>query len=111
MSFYIDMDVAILNNPNKHNDEYTERHHVVPKCVGGPVSFKYTVELSAREHFIIHWLLCKIYSNTPHIHKLASAFNNMCMSSDNQCRSRARGYKLAREYFSRHHPTKQPEVN
>lgn len=39
------------------NDEYTEEHHVIPKALGGVNGL--TVELTYREHFLVHWILAK----------------------------------------------------
>jgi len=43
---------------------YKERHHIVPKCIGGDNSKLNLVDLTPREHFIAHKLLCEIYPNT-----------------------------------------------
>lgn len=40
---------------------YTERHHIIPKCMDGSDDFENIVELTPREHFIAHLLLVKIY--------------------------------------------------
>lgn len=40
---------------------YTEKHHIAPKCMGGGDTFDNIVSLSARQHFIAHWLLYKIH--------------------------------------------------
>lgn len=40
---------------------YTERHHVVPKCLGGWHEADNRVDLTAREHFVAHQLLVKMY--------------------------------------------------
>jgi len=42
-------------------DGYKEKHHIIPKCIGGLDVKKNIVELTAREHFICHMLLCEIY--------------------------------------------------
>jgi hypothetical protein len=42
---------------------YIEKHHIVPKCVGGNNNNDNLVKLTAREHFICHQLLCEIYPN------------------------------------------------
>jgi hypothetical protein len=42
---------------------YTECHHIKPKCMGGSDEASNLVYLSAREHFIAHQLLVKIYPN------------------------------------------------
>lgn len=40
-------------------DEYHERHHIVPKCIGGTNNKDNLIDLFAREHFIAHELLAK----------------------------------------------------
>lgn len=42
-------------------DCYTETHHIMPKSLGGTNDPNNLVELTAREHFIAHLLLAKIY--------------------------------------------------
>lgn len=39
---------------------YTERHHIIPQSLGGSDDKENLVELTAREHFICHWLLIKM---------------------------------------------------
>ena len=51
---------------------YTERHHIVPKCMGGTNDPSNLVDLTAREHFICHKLLARFAD--PNIrHKLVYA--------------------------------------
>ena len=38
-------------------DEYHERHHIVPKCLGGTDDEENLIDLFAREHFELHRLL------------------------------------------------------
>lgn len=40
---------------------YKEKHHIIPKCIGGLDIEENLVELTAREHFLCHRLLCEIY--------------------------------------------------
>lgn len=40
---------------------YKERHHIIPRCMGGGNEKINLADLTAREHFIIHKLLCEIY--------------------------------------------------
>lgn len=49
----------IKNAQSRVLDIYSETHHIVPKCLGGDDSRENLVELTAREHFICHWLLTK----------------------------------------------------
>lgn len=41
-------------------ETYTEKHHIIPKSLGGDNSPENIVTLTAREHFICHRLLTKI---------------------------------------------------
>ena len=45
------------------NDEYGERHHIVPRSEGGTDDPENLVRLTAREHYIAHLLLAKIYND------------------------------------------------
>ena len=45
------------------NYVYCERHHIVPKSIGGLNTDDNLVNLLPKEHFIAHRLLVKIYEN------------------------------------------------
>ena len=53
---------------------YFETHHIIPLCLGGVNSKDNLVTLTAREHFLCHWLLYKIHRTS----KLAHAWHSMC---------------------------------
>jgi hypothetical protein len=63
---------------NRTTLEYTEKHHIIPKCLGGNNKNDNIVRLTYREHFLCHWLLCKIY---PDNYKLKAAFCKMTHST------------------------------
>lgn len=42
---------------------YVEKHHIIPKCLGGNNNKNNLVKLTAREHFVCHLLLTEIYPN------------------------------------------------
>ena len=46
---------------NRLLETYTEKHHIVPKCMNGSNDVSNLVALTAREHFLAHLLLAKIY--------------------------------------------------
>jgi hypothetical protein len=56
-------DAIIENAKNRVLTGYKENHHVIPKCLGGGNEKENIVSLTAKEHFIIHALLCEIYPN------------------------------------------------
>lgn len=55
-------------------DEYHERHHIVPKCLGGTNDEDNLIDLFAREHFIAHKLLSQEH---PDNNSLAYAYGCM----------------------------------
>lgn len=69
------IDRAKLRHLSK--EVYTESHHIIPRCLGGYDHKDNLVKLTAREHYIIHWLLYKIHK----IPSLGTAWHALCMSS------------------------------
>ena len=55
---------------------YYERHHIVPKSHGGSNAKENLILLTAREHFLAHWMLWRIHRTR----QMAHAF--FCMSRD-----------------------------
>lgn len=56
---------------------YYERHHVIPKSLGGSNKRDNIVRLTYREHFIAHWLLTKMCINLEHTRKMCYALQKM----------------------------------
>ena len=57
---------TIINNAQTRaldKNQYVERHHIIPKCMGGTNDKSNIVKLTAREHYIVHQLLAKMYPN------------------------------------------------
>jgi len=65
-------------------ETYTEKHHIIPKSHGGSNDKSNLVRLSAREHFVAHWLLWRIYRDS----SMALAFSSF------------RGYRNIKGYFN-----------
>jgi len=59
----------------KPKNGYYERHHIVPRCVGGDDKIENLIYLDARCHLLSHWLLTRMY---PGNEKLIHAFFMMC---------------------------------
>ena len=49
----------VTNAQLQERNCYTETHHIVPRSLGGADTADNLVRLTAREHFIAHWLLSK----------------------------------------------------
>jgi hypothetical protein len=77
---------------------YYEKHHIIMKSMGGTNDSENIVKLTAREHFLAHWLLWRIHRNR----QAASAFFSMCRSHSKHKRviSSSRAYSEAREGLS-----------
>lgn len=46
---------------------YKEKHHVIPRCIGGCNDASNIVNLTPEEHLVAHLLLAKIYKKIPGI--------------------------------------------
>lgn len=44
---------------------YVERHHIIPRCMGGGEDMGNLVQLTAEEHYVAHQLLHKISPDSP----------------------------------------------
>lgn len=99
-------------NREKQPNIYYEKHHIIPKCLGGLDCISNITILTAREHFIVHKILCKIYANSEDIikYKLASAFNMMCIHNKHIRITNSKHFQNARIEFSKNHPMKNGEI-
>ncbi|AUM58396.1 homing endonuclease [Proteus phage phiP4-3] len=76
---------------------YTEKHHIIPKSLGGGNEPENIVILTGREHYIIHKLLYKIYKNK----SMQAAFAIMALTSRNRnYRVTSHDYSLGKELAS-----------
>ena len=67
----------ILNAQNRDISGYSEKHHIIPKSLGGSNKQANLVNLTAREHFICHWLLIKMVIEKRHRYQMWNAFSCM----------------------------------
>ena len=74
-------------------DEYHEKHHIIPKCLGGEDKEENYVDLFAKEHYEAHRLLAL---ENPNNYKLQYAWWNMCEIKGN--REQNRYVPTAEEY-------------
>lgn len=63
---------------------YSERHHILPRCLGGGNEAENLVRLTAEEHYVAHQLLVKIH---PGNHRLIWAAMAMTNGTKNHQRS------------------------
>jgi len=99
----------IRNWTKKTATEYVELHHIIPKSLGGSNKKDNLVYLSAKEHFICHWLLYKFTIGIDKS-KMANAWFRMCQTNEFQNRYYSRNYKSARTAFSENNPFKDSKI-
>lgn len=58
--------------------EYSESHHIIPRCMGGSDDLSNLTRLSAREHYLAHYLLTKMHPND---YKILYAFGAMRLNT------------------------------
>jgi hypothetical protein len=80
-------------------NEYQEKHHIIPRSLGGSDEDHNLVLLTAREHFICHMLLPKMLEGNAK-HKMIHAAIGMKRSSTGKRYFNARLYQTARKQFT-----------
>ena len=71
---------------------YVEKHHIVPKCLGGDNSVNNLVALTPKEHYVCHRLLCEMY---PKNKKLLYALSAMMIPSN----GRYKNYRVSSRLY------------
>lgn len=81
-------------------DEYYEHHHIIPSALDGPDDDWNRAYLTAREHFLVHWLLYKLNPCSEN----AFAWHMMSNSGNEYHTGRLRSshYEYARKAFAKH---------
>jgi hypothetical protein len=74
---------------------YKEKHHILPKCLGGSNDKENLVGLTAREHFLCHMLLVEIY---PKENKLKHALFLMAIGKQ---KVKERNYVIGSRVYER----------
>lgn len=81
-----------------------ERHHIIPKCFGGDNSSSNLTILTAREHFICHWLLTKIHKEGEQHWQMLNALRMMRAENKKQQRYNtkitSRVYAKLKEHYA-----------
>lgn len=79
---------------------YYEVHHIIPKSLGGSNNKDNLINLTAREHFICHWLLTKFTEGT-YRRSMIFAFNALAnLNNSSQPRYKSKTYELVRKIYA-----------
>lgn len=90
-------------NLKKGKGIYLECHHILPRCMNGNNNKENLVNLPAREHFICHLLLPRIYKDTKYKYSLWNAANRFIYGNDmkNKIKITSYQYKIIRDNYSK----------
>lgn len=101
---------------NQSLEGYFEKHHIIPKCLGGKDTEDNLIKFTARQHFVAHLLLTKMIEGQ-NKYKMYNAFSKMlCIGKDNKGRylPSSKFYEYSKKLMSEHmtinNPTKREEV-
>jgi hypothetical protein len=70
----------------KYREQGLERHHILPRSLGGTDEISNITFITPREHFVCHWLLTKIYPVGEEHLKMLNALRMMRAENPNQKR-------------------------
>ncbi len=109
----------IENAKSAKVEGYTEKHHIIPRSLGGSDDPHNMVVLTARQHFICHLLLPKMVSSKNHRHKMIKAVWAMTTLEYSMRQERyslnSKSYEYARRLFSKtmseNNPMHNPETS
>ena len=91
MNYQKHYDLLIETRKNRSIEGYTEEHHIVPRCLKGSGKKFNLIKLTAREHYMAHWLLWKATKDP----RLGFAFGSMIQHKDGR-KFTARQYERAK---------------
>lgn len=78
---------------------YGEKHHIIPKSMGGSNDKSNLIKFTAREHFLAHRLLAKIYPTTGMVH---AVYKMACVDkATNVYKVASRTYDVLRKEHSK----------
>ena len=84
----------------KTGDGLIETQHIIPTSCGGPDESWNRVNLTAREHFVAHWLLKKIYDTGKYHNAMVLAFQFMCNTKTDKASGKNRGVRCTSRVYA-----------
>jgi hypothetical protein len=101
-------DTICLRGKKGRKLDYFEKHHIIPRCMNGVDTENNLTSLTAKEHYLAHWLLYKLYPNN---WKISNAFFWMATENKkNDRRISSRQYERAKIAMSRNCSIRMKDV-
>jgi hypothetical protein len=79
---------------------YIERHHIIPRCLGGTNDASNIVKLTAREHFICHRLLIKMVDGSLKNKMVYAAWQQSRPSKNKSLKITSRTYDMLKRQLA-----------
>ena len=79
------------------SEGYVEKHHIIPRCLGGSDSTENIVSLYPEEHYLAHLLLCKLNKGNSKLLYAAMNMTSGAMINNGKRNNKAYGW-LRRQY-------------
>ena len=101
MNKYTRWYTQIINRArNRVCEGYVERHHVTPRSLGGTDDSDNIVCLTAREHFICHWLLVKMHTGDARRKMISALYLMRATNSYQERYINSRVYESLRQEYA-----------
>jgi len=89
-------DSIVRRGQNRILEGYSEKHHIIPRCLGGTDEATNLVSLTPEEHYLCHLLLVKIHPNNIRLVKAAM----FMVSSNNNVKRNNKVYGWLKRQYS-----------
>ena len=86
----------VRRGQNRILEGYSEKHHIIPRCIGGTDEATNLVSLTPEEHYLCHLLLVKIHPNNIRLVKAAM----FMVSSNNNVKRNNKAYGWLKRQYS-----------
>ena len=77
-----------------------EKHHIIPRCLGGSDRKENIVSLTPREHFVAHMLLSKMFVGKEKMRMNFALHMMLADNSGNRYKPTSRSYEMAKKALS-----------
>lgn len=94
-------DSLIARAKDRKLEGYTEKHHIIPRSFGGSDNKDNLVKLTAREHYIAHFLLWKMKFPGAYHSKMAFAFNTFMNKMTTEVRGVHHTYRISGRLYEK----------
>jgi hypothetical protein len=93
----------------KPKEGYYEKHHIIPKCMGGSDNPENLIWLSFKDHIRAHIILSESYPDNYKLAFAVNSFRNREMYGKEFTEEELNSLEQARLVFIKNHPAKNPE--